>query len=650
MTPIEAHSHPPGPPPPPPSPGSGPAGRTLPPTRHPETSLFHIGVWLVFYAAVVVSWGQRNSWPDDLLLCLLALPVNFVVAWLLYDECGFGLESDPAHGQQEQLIAALILALGVASGQRLFMSVGLVALGVGWLRPGRHGIDWYEWLKIPLLFLTVLPFWLDFEGSDWVLAGLFGDRNSNPTYQLLLGVQTSQGAMLFYFGLVALILLLHGRFFWRALPVLPLFVLGISVLPRIFPGWSDLPQGLRLWLPWILGSLLLVVLQRLARPGPATTVPPASRPGSLVTRWFEHRRYPPWVAMLIVAAVQAPPFSPLRWGTFEIAGLAGMLLLLLVLADLRHRTPRGPIHSRSVALVASAVALALLGEFATNDEIRHVGLGIALVGLLSWHCFWPLRVVLTATAGVLLFLGIPHSLPVRNLGLDGLLVLRLVAGVLLLAALAWMARRPLPPPGARGYDESAWVPPKRFALILLVLVLMFQIAGAFWPDHVLPPSRDWDPLPAPAQAGAEAGAEETPEETALGSTSWIRGPAQITVARLRNNPSLLASPDQIYRSRGWRILERRIVDHPRGEAAVILAERDSSIATLLWWFERHDRAFTNHRYARRVLWSSWHLADRRLRLVRVESTAFRSIEELVAFAERNRWFTEDPSNLRPSAR
>ena len=38
------------------------------------------------------------------------------------------------------------------------------------MRPASPGIDWAEWFKIPVIYLTALPFWLDFEGSRIALA------------------------------------------------------------------------------------------------------------------------------------------------------------------------------------------------------------------------------------------------------------------------------------------------------------------------------------------------------------------------------------------------------------------------------------------------------------------------------------------------
>ena len=40
----------------------------------------HVLALFLLYVVVVVAWGQRNAWPDELLLCLLFLPAQVFVA------------------------------------------------------------------------------------------------------------------------------------------------------------------------------------------------------------------------------------------------------------------------------------------------------------------------------------------------------------------------------------------------------------------------------------------------------------------------------------------------------------------------------------------------------------------------------------------
>ncbi|MBL9135429.1 MAG: hypothetical protein JNK85_06155 [Verrucomicrobiales bacterium] len=592
----------------------------------------HAVAWFLFYLTVVIAWGQRNSWPSALLLCVFSLPMTTLVASTIFKVREFTFAIEPARSQQEQLIAALILAVGLASGQLLLMALGLLCLGIAWMRPAQPGVDWAEWFKIPVIYLTALPFWLDFEGSRIALAGLFDDPIANPVFNLPLALSTTQAHVLGYCSIMGMALFLHGRAFWIALPALPLFLIGVCLLPRLIPGWVTLPSLARAAAPWLLACLLLALISRTAR-----RLEDASRSiftGQTLKRWFEGRRYPPWLALLVVSIMQALPLETVRFASQELIAIAGLALVMGLLLGLRSRTPRGPIHSRSVAMVAGGLALTLLAEFATTDQLRHMSLALALIGLLSWHCFWPLRIFAVSSLACTLLLVAPERSATGPLGPDAILAIRTIGAFGLLITLAWMIQRPLPLPGSHGYADHGWIPPKRFALILLTLMMLFQTAAAFWPDHE---------MGLPDQPSVSQADNEPADLLTSGQTGWLRvpspkGPVQITIAFPRKNPYLLESPERTLQRHGWTVLERVRAAHPQGEATVLKLERDGARATAMWWFELGDRAFANHLYARRVLWSGWHLADRRLRLIRLESTAIHESSELIAIAQREGWF------------
>ncbi len=592
----------------------------------------HLVAWFLFYLTVVIAWGQRNSWPAELLICVLSVPLTTLVASTLFKMDGFGFAIEPENSQQEQLIAALVLSVGLASGQVLLMAIGLVGLGIAWFRPAAPRVDWAEWLKIPLLFLTTLPFWLDFEGSRLPLAGLFDDPTANPVFSFPLALSTTQARFLGYCGLLAMALFLRGRAFWLALPCLPVFLVVVTGIPKWVPEWREQDPVFRAAFPWLLGIAFLTLGVQLVKP--AENASRAFVPGETLRRWFEQRRYPPWVAVLVVAVTQALPFETVRFSLSEVLGLLGLGGLSLVLFRLRLRTPRGPIHSRSVAMVAGGLALTLGAEFATNESLRHVALAFVIIGLVSWHCFWPLRIfVVAGLAGIALLMA-PGPLPTGVWNSQALTGIRLLAGFSCLGALLWLTRRPLPRAGAKGYSEDGWVPPKRFALILLGLMMLFQTASAFWPEHEIDLS---------GIATAHEELEDSPDILMGGEPGWSRlpspkGPVQMMIAYPRKNPYLLQSPERTLRRGGWQVVERVRAAHPWGEAMTVKLEREGRTATAMWWFELGESAFSNHLYARRVLWSGWHLADRRLRLVRLESTAIDEPEDLIEVARREHWF------------
>ena len=613
-----------------PNPLTSPKDFDDPSSSGPGRFWLHALAWLLLYLTVVVAWGQRNSWPDDLILCVLAAPVNAVVIATLYAAYGFGNQVDSHRAQQEQLIAALVLAVGVASGQLLLMNLGLAAIAIAWLRPARPDVDWTEWLKIPLVLFTALPFWLDFQGSRSPIAPLFADPAGNPTFQLPLALTATQNRLLAYCALLSLVLLLHGRVFWIALPLLPLFLIAIATLPRWTPAWSNLPATYRQLAPWLLGIVLFAGLSWFA-----VRVDAACRrlvSGELLRRWFDERRYPPWLAVLVVVVAQMVPFRSLTWEPAHRIAAAGLLLTALILVALRWRSNRGPIHSRSVALVAGALLLNLIAEFTTNDSLRRLAVAFVVVGLISWHRFWQLRIFLTAGFIAILLLAVPDNVA------PAVAAYRWGFAAALLSLLLWFATHPQPTSGEPGYPEDAWVPSKRFAFILLGLMMLFQTAAAFWPDHQMAP-----PI-TPSELAATDESTLGPRMTTTGQTATYQqvdraGLVQISLSFPQKNPYLIESPERTLERNGWQIVQRLTIPHPRGEAGALKIVRDGQYAATLWWFEQGPSCFSNHLYARRVLWSSWHLADRQLRLLRIESLALTDPKDLAAFAASRNWFT-----------
>jgi len=617
--------------------GQAPAGAQALAVPGAANWWLHLVAWGLFYLTVVIAWGERNSWPSPLILCVLSLPLTTLVAATIFKVQHFGYTLEPEKNQQEQLIAALVLAVGLASGQLLLMSLGLIFLGVAWLRPAAADTDWTEWLKMPVLYLTALPFWLDFEGSRVGFVAVLEDPVSNPVFRLPLGLETTQVQVLAYCSLLGMALFLHGRAFWLALPALPAFLALTCLTPRLVPNWAELNPLVRSAVPWLLGISVLASLLRVARRLEHASLNLVS--GQTLRRWFEGRRYPPWLAVLVVAVMQALPLETVRHGSGQIAAYAGTALLLLLLFALRSRTPRGPIHSRSVAMVAGGLALTLLAEFTTNEHLRHVASAFVVIGLLSWHCFWPLRVFMTSASASVVLLAFEPTLALGPLSPTTVLIARLALGYALVLGLAWFLQQPLPPAGATGYSNEGWIPPKRFALILLGLMMLFQTAAAFWPEHEIA-------IPNPPPSLAKSPESEEPVDSLSGfRAGWFRvatpkGPVQVTMAHPSRSPYLLESPERTLARHGWEVVERVRTPLPHGEATALRVERNGVPATAMWWFELGPKAFANHLYARRVLWSGWHLADRRIRLVRLESTAVRDPRDLVAVAQRENWFRD----------
>ncbi|MBX3746872.1 MAG: hypothetical protein KF833_16300 [Verrucomicrobiae bacterium] len=594
----------------------------------------HAIAWGAFYLTVVVAWGQHNAWPSELIVSVLSVPLSGLVAASVFAGERFGLAIEPAKGQQEQLIAALVLALGLASGHLVLMSLGWVCLGMAWLRPARPGLNWTEWLKVPAIFMTALPFWLDFEGHGWLAAAGFEDPLRNPGLTLPLALTTTQARVLGYCALLGMALFVRGRAFWLGVGLLPGFLVATVAVPGWIPGWADWPGTVRAMIPWglAMGGIGLLANR-------AEWIGAKSRrwiSGATVRGWFEGRRYSPWLAVAVVSAMQGVPLESTRFDLGEVLGLMGMGIMAMLLLGLRRRTPKGPVHSRSVAMVAGGVAMMLGAEFTTYEPLRRVALAWVILGLVSWRCFWPWRVLGVAVAASFVLLAFPAGSGWGRIGPEPLLAVRLSVAVLLLAGLARFARQPPPLSGQRGYSDLGWVPSKRFALILLGLMMLFQTASAFWPEHEMAVL-----VVAPRDEDAVGGLKGplTPQDAGVHRLSSWQGPVQVSLAYPRKSSYLLTSPEVALRRAGWRVTGRGWVEHPHGEAMVVRLERSGGEqATAMWWFEQGERAFSHARHARRILWSGWHLADRRLRLVRLESTAVRDPEDLVAVARREGWF------------
>lgn len=608
----------------------------------------HAVGWLLFYLTVVVAWGQRNSWPDDLILCVLVAPVNAIVISTLYAAYGFGTRIDSHRAQQEQLIAALVLAVGMASGQLFLMNLGLAALAIAWWRPAKRDVDWTEWLKIPLVLFTALPFWLDLHGSQTPISQILDDPAGNPLFRLPLGLTVTQNRLLAYCALISLVLLLHGRAFWMALPLLPGFLFVIATLPRWVPHWASWPSAQRQLSPWILGIVLFSGVSWLAVRVDAVCRRLVS--GEWLRRWFEERRYPPWLAVLVVLVAQMLPFRSVTFQTPHILATAGLLIAAIILTILRWRSARGAIHSRSVALVAGGLLLNLIAEFATNDGLRRLAVAFVLVGLISWHRFWQLRIFITSGLLAILLLAVPDNPAPAFIVRESFATLRLALAAAFLLLLYAFSLGPQPATGEAGYSEDAWVPSKRFAFVLLGLMMLFQTAAAFWPDHQMGTTPPRDHL-----AASEEGSF-VPQMTTTGQNASYQfldraGLVQVSVAFPKKNPYLIESPERALERNGWQVVQRLRVPHPHGEVGGLKIVRDGQYAATLWWFDQGFATFSNHLYARRVLWSSWHLADRQLRHFRIESLAITDPKELASFAARHDWFSRldvtGPSGNRP---
>jgi hypothetical protein len=593
-------------------------------------------VWLLVYLAVVLSWGQRNSWPDELLVCVAFLPAQILVAALLYQRHGFDQGGVMLPSHRELAIAYLLLAIGIASGLLLMMVVGLLAVALAWLRPARRQLDWLEWLKVPVIFAMALPFWLDFAGSRQEWYRPFADPAVNPPYQFPLALTLSRLEIILRLGVLAAALVLPGRRFWWGLPLLLPLLLGVNHLGSRALAAAGVPAGSAT--EWALYALQAAAFALLAAATAGLEKLTRRPPGAVVTGAMESYAYPPWVAAMVVAVQQAVPAEGPALRPQPGLELLGMVVLVALLYRLRWRTAAGPVHSRSSGMVVVGLALLLVAEFTGLDLVRYAALGATLAGLISWHRRWPRHAFAVAFAVWTALLPPPAATPLEPALLTTLRVVIAVAG---LAWLAYAPRRGAPAPEAdtAGYANEAWQPLARFSLVLLLLMLVFQNASAFWPE---PMENRFEQ--------AVRGATATDLLAPPGPATTNRAPAdpwsapraygrfEVTVALPSSNPAQLEAPELALQRRGWTVRSRALIRHPRGEAVHLHLERRGEPAHAVYWFENGPDTFSNYLQARRILWSSWNLADRNLRLVLLLSRVAERPDEFYDFAARQNWF------------
>lgn len=619
----------------------------------PAKPLFflRLAVWLAGYVVVVVTWGIYNAWPAELSMCLLFFPIHLALAGWLYRRHGFTLETQAHVSEWDSLIAFLILAIGLASGLVLLLAVGWVGLGAVYLRPARQQIAWDEWFKLPVLFLLSFPLALDLQGGrhdwlQWFNVGLPGPLWPTNDVANLLAVQ-----IWLRLGLYALALWLPGAGFWICLPLLPLALIGSAQGARQLGLYAqESPQ-------WIAGCAVAISLLALA--GMVLLArrwleshPQVTARWMGVSDWARIRSRAPWLVALAIVLQQ----SSLAEGWMASRSLyfnaEGAGLLLLVLAAIRWRSRGGAIHLNTRILLGLSLFALLAAEWTDFEPLRHVSLGILLISLFSWRRAWPWWV---ATAALVTWMAtIPGTATLLvQAGLSGTTVrmLRLILFSLGLLALIGSARRLPEPARLDAFEDFGWQPVKRFAFILLCLLLGFQLASAFLLAPGIPPEPELFLTP---QFNAATRARVS---TILADSSrarkirlrWQRQNLDLLVIRPTRIPVRVNSPETILSAAGWCVVHRRLVPQPRGQVVELQLARLDQTSCALYWFENGERAFASYLRARRILWSGWNLTRRDLRLILLHAPTESDPKKLVFFAASQNWF-RDPAGIPESNR
>ncbi len=594
---------------------------------------FHLRLagWILLYLALLIPWGAYNQWPASLLVPLAYAPLGFATAAGLIRRHHLPCTPPTPSSHWELLVAFLLLAIGVATGYMLLISIAWICVGVAWLRPTRPPVAWVEWYKLPFLCLFCLPVLADLAGGrhDW-LGWLGGLSDSASTSDLAL--RDLRSKILIRLTVLALAWWVNGPAFWICLGLVPLAFLGSAQMIRFLPTTWHEPAA---WAGPALGVLLLTLLARtrllLVHPPPTLL--------QHLTRELQHRSHALWLAALVTLTQQQSLVEVWLAGGPLKLDLSGAALLLLTLLIMRLASPPTPVDFRSrVTLIASQLVL-FAAEFTDLNPLRHAALGVFGVAAISWGRTWNwimlgggcLCWITTLPAGeaVLIMTGIaPNDAALLRLGAF-LITLLMTAG-----SASHTLNHPVPPSPA----QHDWQPEQRFVFILLALLLFFQTLSAFAP--ATPTAVD----PAPtatrlAQAGFTVRTlpSTSPHEAHL-RLERAGQTFHLLVRAVPPSPLETTSTESTLRLQGWHPGPRRLISHENGQGAALDLARPGHTARALYWFQHGPRTFVNHLRARRILWSSWNLNRRDLSFFLLQADTPLSTEDLLSVARSQQWW------------
>jgi hypothetical protein len=555
-------------------------------------------LWVGIYLTVVHTWIAFNGWPIACAVSVSFLPVALVAARWFYRRHRFPPEPMEAVSHWELLVAFLVLAIGVASGLVLLMTVGWLSLGVLWLRPRRLVTGWAEWFKLPALFALAMPLSFDVVGGadDW-LSWFTGSTTDLASMEPLVRFE-----IILRVSALVLLLGVPGRAGWIALAGLGILLLLRGVVLRnnlIVPGNV---------LDWVAVPAAAAVMALALRAGASRA---SSAPGESWTQHVSKRTLAPWLGALVVVSQQASLLESWRTGDFPWQDWAGILLLLGILRWQRGRTSFCAPHIYSKVLLAASLFTLLVAEWTDINALRHFALGLLLVSASSWRRGWSWPIL---ACGLFVW---AFSLPVASAvialaGYQGtsVAVLRALAQSISLMALVWCCVRYAQTTLTKVFHDDGWQPVKRYAISLFLLLTLFQAAGAFWPV----PGEGIGTLSHSSRLLAARSVPFSLGKMHAQSLSLASGQF-LFIGHPSSEPVQLQSHRLAFKLTGWTVTRHRFVPHANGQAVELQMSRGTETAVALCWYQNGKRTFTHLLRARHVLWSGWNLNRRELRLM-----------------------------------
>lgn len=589
--------------------------------------------WLLLYAVLVFPWGLYNRWPGNLVVGIAYLPLCMVASLVLGRRHGFGVETPEPPSHWELLISFLLLAVGIATGYMLLISVAWICAGVAWLRPVKPDLAWSEWYKLPVLFLFCMPLLSDVAGSrhGWLFA--FGGRDA-AEHGFLGWLGAFREPVLFRCGLLALALVAPGTVFWMFLGFLPLVFLGAHAADRFVPaGWRMASQ----WLIPAAGLLLMLALVRWRARLPLTR-------GQLVESMvneFKHRTHALWLTALVTLMQQQSLVEVWLAGGHTKLDFTGATFLLLLLGITRLATKPTLVDFRSRVILVASQLILFAAEFTDLNPLRHAALGVFLVAAISWGRTWNWVLFVAGSACWVTTMPTCEAVLISaGLGEGNAGLIRLGSFLASIITAVGAANQTVNHPAPRCAAQHDWQPEQRFVLILLSLLLLFQTISAFYTE----PSTVAHPLgPLSPVAGSTPTIRSIPSEPASPwseryEIEWSGKQFELRIALASPVPIDILSTELVLRREQWIPEDRVLIPHDRGQAASLDLQRPGRTAHAVYWFHHGNRTFVNHLRARRVLWSSWNLSRRDLHFYMLIGDTPVKSEDLVEFAQGQRWF------------
>ncbi|HIG31623.1 MAG TPA: hypothetical protein EYQ50_28940 [Verrucomicrobiales bacterium] len=570
---------------------------------------------MIIYWALFLSWQYHNSWETSAWFAVLFLLGNLIYICSVYRRFPETFITRRHIPSWDFLIVFLMIAVGFAGGSMMFMSFGWTALGVVLFRPLIQTEARPEWFKLCVPVLFSLPFWLDYSGSSIAaFDGLLSTGSETFIGQTLFSpifghssefadsiLLRNQLPAILYCCVLVLCRWVPGKLFWIFIPLLGTCFFLINLM-AVLPESASTGLWLAQWkhligMPLCIGSMVWFTLQQPRLPQSLY------QSSQAVSIQLERRVNSPWMAGIVILSHQVSFFFSREQPMHPIFQFSAFTLFLLTLGWIRYHRPLTRQNDAEMVWLVIALFLLLAGEWIDWDLLRHLSLGCLLVSLTTWKRSFPhWKVFFISIAWILLMPA--TQLFFNNMDLLGKWIpwLQTIAsGAFLLAVLPGTNHRTQKkPPKPREFSMD-WQPLKRFAFIMLFLLIGFQNLSHY--EEQTRGTFASPPNPTIATSQVKRKPELQIERTRIGHEDGI---VHSFRQRSGSNHLKIVAIEKIIRNAGWKIENKVTQDKNLNRYVAMDLLTDSGKMHLVYWFEHNNISFTSYRRARRIVWSGWH--------------------------------------------